>query len=186
MATLRRVPVVWSGLSGLPGLSVFYTDTADDVTTNLATFFSSVSNRFPNGLSWSCAGSGDLISDVTGQITGLWTGGTPFTQTGSGGATAYAAGTGAFVRWDTSTILSGRRLRGRTFLCPLLASAYQADGSIDNSVLSALQTNANTLVAAAKLRIWHRPDPGFVGGTSAAVTAAVLPDKVTSLKSRRS
>lgn len=185
MVDLRRVPVVWSGLTGLPGLSVFYTFDPDDVTTNLATFFSAISNRFPNGLTWSCAGSGDTIESTTGHLSGSWTGGTPFSQTGSGGATGYAAGVGTFLIWQTPQIIGTRRLKGRTFLVPLLSTEYQSDGSINAATNTTFQTAANTLVGTAKLVVWHRPDPGGSNGLAVTTTAATLPDRVTSLRTRR-
>jgi len=185
MASLRRIPVTWSGLTGLPGLSVFYADMATDAGANLATFFSSVSNRFPNGLSWSTPASGDVISDATGAITGAYTGATVISQTGSGGATAYAAGVGVAITWQTAGIINGRRLKGRTFMCPILASEFQTDGTITAAALTTLGTAAGVLVTADVLKIWHRPTPGGTDGISSAVVGYSIADRVTALRSRR-
>lgn len=185
MADLRRVEVVWSGAWGLPGVSVFYSADPDDATAGLAAFFSSISNRFPNSLTWSCGTSGDTVDVATGTLTGEWTGGTAINQTGSGGTGAYAAGTGAYVQWGTPLIVGGRRLKGRTFLAPLLASEYQADGSITAACLTTLNTAAATLEALGKIVIWHRPSPGGSNGIAATVTSGNVPDQVTSLKTRR-
>lgn len=185
MPDLRKIPVVWNGLTGLPGVSVFYSADPDDPTVALGAFFSAISNRFPNGLTWSCAGSGDTVDVATGVLTGSWTGGTPFSQSGSGGATAYAAGCGAYVKWGTPLVVDGRRVKGRTFLAPILTSEYQSDGTITSACLTTLQTAANTLEATGLLVVWHRPSPGGSNGIAATIDSATVPDQVTSLRSRR-
>lgn len=185
MPSLRRVEVTWTGLTGLPGLSVFYTDAASDVTTNLGTFFNAIKGAFPTGLSWSIPSTGDEVDVATGLLTGSWTGGTAATVA-AGPNTPYAAGVGAFIRWGTPLIIGGRRLKGRTFLAPLLSSLYDASGTIDNANLGTLQSAASTLAAAGKLVTWHRPSTlAPSGGASATITSAQVPDQVTWLKTRR-
>jgi hypothetical protein len=186
MADLRKVLVTWNGATGLPGLSVFYTLAADDVTTNLGTFFTAIKALFPNGMSWTIPAAGDQISDNSGQLTGGWVGGTAATITATGG-TSYAAGTGTFVQWGTSIIVNNRRLKGRTFLAPLSTTQYDTDGTILTAAVTTLNTNLATLVGAGKLRVFHRPPKHtFSGGTSAVITSGVCADKTTSLRTRRS
>lgn len=186
MATLRKVLVTWSGLNGLPGLSVFYTAAADDATANLGTFFGAIKAFFPGSLSWSIPAAGDEISDVTGQLVGGWSGGTSSSTSGTGG-TSYASGTGTYMQWGTATIVNGRRLKGRTFLAPMSTTQYDTDGTMNNTSVATINTAAATLVATNKLRIFHRPLTGtFTGGTSDVVTSGVCADKVTSLRTRRS
>ena len=185
MASLRKVIVTWNGSTGLPGVSVFYSAAADDATANLGTFFTAIKTLFPSSLSWSIPAAGDEISDASGQLVGGWSGGTSASITGSGGA-SYAAGTGSYVQWGTATILSGRRLKGRTFLCPLTTSTYDSDGTITAAANTTINGALTTLVATNKLRIFHRPPVGTsAGGMSDVVTSGVLSDKVTSLKTRR-
>jgi len=185
MTTLRRVRVTWTGLTGLPGISTFYTLGTDDVTTNLATFFSSISNRFSASLTWSCPSTGDTIEDSTGALNGAWVGGTAFSQTGSGGTSAYAAGTGAMIFWGTGTIVGRRRLKGRTFLAPINSAEYSSSGTISAAALTTLSAASATLVGTGKLRVWHRPPKGGSTGSNGLVTGATVPSFVTSLKSRR-
>jgi len=185
MADLRRVEVVWQGLAGGSGLSVFYTPFGVDATADLQTFFGAIKSRFPTGQSWSCQGSGDVISDATGAIVGGWTAGTTWSDSGSAGAVAYAAGVGAFVRWGTGTIVGGRRLKGRTFLTSIEAVNYDGQGTIVAACLTNFNTAAGVLAATGKLMIWHRPSPGGSDGSSGAVTSGSVPDKVTWLQTRR-
>jgi hypothetical protein len=166
-------------------VSVFYTNFGSDATVELATFFNALRTSFPNVVSWSIPNAGDVIDETTGQITGAWIGGTAAGIVASG-VGAYAAGTGLYVRWQTAGIVGGRRVKGRTFLVPLLASLYQSDGTITDSTLTAINTAANNLVLAGKLRIWHRPTtPGGSDGSAFTITSAQGPDKVTSLRTRR-
>jgi hypothetical protein len=102
--------------------------------------------------------------------------------TGSGAAN-YAAGCGAYVNWLTSGIANGRRVKGRTFMAPLINSAYDG-GTILNANLTTLQTAATALVTAGNTVVWHRPVNG-AGGSSYQPASALVPDQVTSLRTRR-
>lgn len=185
MATIRRCYITWNGLTGLPGLSVFYAPSGVDPTGDLATFFSTIKANFPTGLTWQIPNGGDELDDTNGVLTGGWAG-TPSTVSATGSATSWAAGVGAYVNWNTTAVVNGRRVRGRTFLCPLVASAYDNSGTILAAALSTFQTAATALTAGGKTVIWHRPGSVSGGpGSSAAINAAVVPDQVTSLRTRR-
>lgn len=182
---INRVPVQWNTGPGGAGVSVFYSNFGVDMTVELGTFFNAIRAFFPTAVSWSVPSSGDILDEVSGLITGAWIGGTPVSITGSG-ATAYAAGTGCYVRWQTAGIANGRRVKGRTFLVPLLTSCYQTDGTIFDSNLATMQTASTALANSGKMRIWHRPsNRGANNGNAFSVTAAIGPDRVTSLRSRR-
>lgn len=185
MASLWRIPVVWSGLGGLPGVSVFYGAPAGSLVSDLKTYFTGLVTSCPSGLSWQIPTSGDVIDDATGTLTGGWTdsGGGVVSATGTG---AYAAGTGFFTRWQSNIIVNGRRLRGRTFIAPITAANFQSDGTILNSSVVTYQTLADALITGADLMIWHRPtNPGGTDGESHNATSAQVVDRVTSLRSRR-
>jgi hypothetical protein len=89
------------------------------------------------------------------------------------------------VRWQTSGIVNGRRVKGRTFLVPLINTTY-GSGVIGAGTVSAIQSAADTFVASAgaDMRIWHRPTAG-AGGIAYPITAAVVPNLATVLRSRR-
>lgn len=186
MAVLRKIPVVWSGIGALPGLSVFYAPFGTDAGANLNTFFIAIKALFPPGMTWTVPTSGDTITDSTGLITGAWTGGSGGITTANGSG-VYAAGTGAYVNWQTASIVGTRRLKGRTFLCPLTSGSYAASGTIVSTSQTTLQNAATTLAASGNLLIWHRPTtPGGSNGSSGTVVGALVPTQVTSLRSRRS
>lgn len=182
---LRKVPVAWTTGIGGTGVSVFYSLESVDVTAELGTFFNAIKSLFPGPVTWQVPNSGDTIENATGLITGGWSGGTAATIIGGGGAT-YVAGTGAFVRWQTSQIRDGRRMRGRTFLCPLTTGSFDSSGTLTDGNVTQMQTAATALAGSGKLIIWGRPrGPGASDGQAGLVTAGQVPDKVTSIRSRR-
>jgi hypothetical protein len=165
---------------------VFYSNDTDDATASLGVFFNAIKALFPTAVSWSIPAAGDKLEATTGVLTGSWAGGSAASIAGTGGGT-YAAGTGAYVRWYTNTIRAGRKFYGRTFFVPLISAVYDNDGTITAPNLTIFQNASNALVTAAKCVVWGRPSaPGAADGLFAGFTAAVVPDKVTSLRSRRS
>jgi hypothetical protein len=189
MAGLPRVNVAWQQWPGAPGVSVFYLAESSDLAASVAAIramFNAVATLLPSGLTITVPGSGDIINDGTGAITGAWSSGTtPAVVTGSG-AGAYAGNAGAVIHWLTTTVVNGRRLRGRTFLVPLISSAYDTSGSISTAALSTISAAAQGLVDAANSDhvVWHRPT-GFAAGSSAIVSSIRVPDLAVSLRSRR-
>jgi hypothetical protein len=186
---MERVRVTWATGAGGTGLSTFYfvDGTAAAGTAALGNFFAAQANWCPAAVSWTVPANGDVLSPTTGLLTGVWSGGTPSTHTGSGTLLNYAAGTGAYVRWITAGIVTGHRVQGRTFICPIGNGAYDSSGSIDNTVLASMQTAASSFLTAVSddLVIWSRPKTGTTGSQHPVVSTTV-PDKVTSLRSRRS
>lgn len=186
MAAMNRVRVPWNGLGGLPGLSTFYFDvTSTTAVAAVFALFNTIKAKFPAPLSWSVPGSGDQIDGANGNLIGTWT------MAGSGtvnavNTAAYAAGCGARIKWQTATIIGGRRVIGSTFLVPLLAAEYDSGGTINDTDLASMQTAVDTFAAGGDLYVWHRPtSPGASDGVSVPVTSGIILDKVSTLRSRR-
>lgn len=186
MANIRRIEVVWSGLTGLPGVSIFHAgDTAAGMTALLRTYFNSIADQFPIGLSLSFPSQGELINDANGEVVGTWTDVPVTSVTGTGGLN-YAAGVGTYTRWLTAGVVEGRRVQGRTFLCPLASTAYDSSGTLTTATVTDLQTAAQVLTdATPDLLIWSRGSETDPTGTSFQVVATAQPDKVSWLRSRR-
>jgi hypothetical protein len=101
------------------------------------------------------------------------------------GSSVYAAPTGARISWETSSIVAGRRVRGKTFLVPLVATVYEADGTLAAAFRTNLQTAANNMLAALttagqNLVVWSPTT-----STISEVASATIPDQATVLRSRR-
>jgi hypothetical protein len=76
---------------------------------------------------------------------------------------------------------AGREIRGRTFVVPMATNAYDTDGTLAASTVSAFQTAANTvLTAAPTFRVWSRK-----GALAATCSSALAVDKAVVLRSRR-
>lgn len=185
---MERIRVEWAGLSGLPGVSTFYAvPTVPTAYAAVHAFFEQVRYFLPSSLTLSFPSSGDLIEDSTGAIVGTWsTTGLP-ALSGSGATTNHAAGVGAYVNWNTAGVSPGnRRIKGRTFITGLSTTYFDASGTIENTARATIETEANDMVAAADFRIWSRPSAAGAGdGASWIVNSATVPDRVTSLRSRR-
>lgn len=187
MADVARIRVVLSTGVGGAGVATYYCDPADlGGRTALGTFYTAWGAGMPPVFTWNIPASGDTIESTTGTLTGGWTSGSTITGTATG-SSAYAGGTGTYIRWDTGAVVGGRRLRGRTFMVPMSAATYDGNGNIVDATLASLQTATNTLVTNSSFVIWHRPStPGGSDGSTHLVTSGTCIDKVTSLRTRRS
>lgn len=184
---IARIPVVWSGLPGLPGLSVFYSlgTGSSAAVADLVTFFGAIKAKFPPGLSWTIPSSGDLLIAEDGSLSGSWSGASGSTVSSTGTSATYAAGVGARVSWSSDVIVGRRRLKGRTFLVPLTSDNYQSNGTMNDATVTSFQAAADAVVAGGNLRIWARPSRGGSDGAIGPVMAAIVPDEVSVLRSRR-
>jgi len=187
MAGIAKIPVVWSGVTGLPGVSVFYSLGTDAVAAVAAlnTWFGQIKTLVPSAVTFQTPSDGDIVDETTGTLLSDFTGASGSSITGTGGSGSYAAGVGFRVRWGTSGIENGRRVVGSTFIVPVLGSIYDTSGTIANASVSDVQGWSNTLVSAAVLRVWHRPSPGGSDGSAYPFMSASVPDKVATLRSRR-
>lgn len=183
--SLHRLAIEWNGLTGLPGVSVVHLPDTSTDNGAWADFFTAIASRYPNGMSWRIPAGGDVIDEVTGDLTGTWAGlEAAQTVVGTGGNSPYGAGVGASVRWETGVISGGSRVRGRTFLTHLLSTVYDASGTIDAVVLTQIQNAATALAATGAVAVWRRPIVGRVGSAHVA-TGATVRDKVAWLSTRR-
>lgn len=171
-----------------------------DVSTaveSVSKFWQSIAPMLPPSVHITPERVGDTIEDTTGALTGSWVGGVVTASVGGAGG-AYSAPTGAVVTWLTTTVLDGKRVRGRTFVVPLAGVDYEADGTLAVGTLSGLQAPAAQLILeqSASFVIWHRPfkgraatatrpaRPAHLGGHG-LVTASRVPDLAAVLRSRR-
>lgn len=188
MTDLARVRVAWQGWPGSPGVSTFYL--ANSPTQlhidAIRAFFNSLAGSLPTGLTITVPASGDIIDDASGLIVNSWAVVTPPTVVTGTGAGNYAGNAGAVCHWLTSTVLNRRRIRGRTFLVPLVSTAYDTAGSLSSTLITSISAAAATLTSAlgTNFRVWHRPANG-AAGTNGTVTGFRVPDLAVSLRSRR-
>jgi len=185
VATLRRINVAWVGATGLPGVSVFYAPSAVDAGADLFTFFTAIKGLIPAVVTITVPTSGDTVDENTGVISSGWSSGTGGAIACTGGGN-YWSGVGAYINWATNTVVGRRRLKGRTFIAPLTINQSDSNGTLLAAAVTTLQGAANTLAASGHISIWHRnTSVGATDGVAATVASALVPDQVTSLRTRR-
>jgi hypothetical protein len=193
MATMWRVTADWSGGKIGTGFTNHYftggTSTPQQCADATKAFFSSalsVGNALPTGVAIAFRASVDAIEATDGGLVTSLPVTAPGTITGSGTG-PYAALAGSCVTWRTGDFLNGRRVRGRTFIVPLSGPSFQADGTIDTTILGFINTAAAGLISAApEFLVWHRPtSKGATDGSQHVVTSGTAADKAAFLTSRR-
>lgn len=185
---LQRLRCEWGG-TGVEGqgLSTFYAeaDGTQAIAVGAAGFFDQLKGIIPANTTISVPATGDLIDEVTGELTGTWGSGPTTTITGTNAGT-FAAGVGARVVWDTGAVRGGRRVRGSTFVVPLTTQQYDTSGTLIGSALLVLEAAIDAMLVQVptQMRVWSRPRP-TLGGAGVPVTGGRAPDKVSWLRTRR-
>jgi hypothetical protein len=152
-------------------------------------FFGVLLGLMPAGVTINMPTTGPRINPVNGDLVGSWIRASTSTMSGSAGTT-YAAGVGASVRWETGVVLDGHRVRGRTYLVPLVSAIFDADGTLMFSQQALILNAALATVTAmgTNMQVWHRPSTTGTPhvGSAVPVTTAAVPDRPAILRSRRS
>lgn len=185
--SIVRFTYKWEGFPGAPGYTNIYATTTDPEDVGLAfnDFIGSNPGTFPAGLEVTLMPEAEELDETTGTVTGLIpiAGGLVLTGTGT---SAWAGPAGMVVSWSTGGLVAGRRVRGRTFLVPVVSFVYGSDGTIEASALATWRADLATYLAATSGRqvIWSRPRAGLAGSAH-VVTGGRIPDMVAVLRSRR-
>jgi len=186
--TMARVNVSWQNWPGAPGVSTFYLDAAagSPDLQGIRGFFDNLKTNFPANLTFTFPRVGDTIDENTGLLNGTWDAGVQQLDVVGTGTGGYAGNAGAVVHWLTSGVARGRRVRGRTFLVPLVSLAFDSSGSLAPAQVTSLNTHSQTLIdfKPGALVVWHRPVNGS-GGAKFPVVSRRVPDLAISLRSRR-
>jgi len=190
---------MWQGFQGAPGYTKFsFMGITDASALNAAgaairQFFFAFSTQIPNLATVTVLTTVPVHEMANGLLLREEVMSTaPAVVTGAAAAgTLYSGGVGAYVTWQTSAIYAGHRVRGRSYLVPLVLGGA-ADGTLGTGTVTLLQNAANALISsqAGKFAIWSRtftepPNPTQIGGGLSTVTAAIVPDKTGILRSRR-
>jgi hypothetical protein len=198
MSSFFRVTINWTGFPGGPGFTNLFFKSAGDVAVTQAIAQEAVTKVD----AWLNTWQGDIPAVVTSRVdpnvvetneqTGAQIG---FFNTTSEaaqqgiGTGGYSAASGACINWYTNGALNGRRVRGRTFMVPLVASAFDTNGTLNDTRLALWRTNTQTLVndvSDSSLQVWHRPTVAApTSGSAHPVTSLTINDKAAILTSRR-
>lgn len=194
MATIGRILTRWAGGPSAPGLTVMNVDgsalNAQNAVNAVRAFWFSFASVIPAAYTLTVDPTVELHDQATSDLTGTSTAATPPAAVVGTGATAWAAGVGGRMDWLTGSVIDGRRARGRTFVVPMLASQYAADGTLSDTAVTTFTGYGTTLLSAlttasSPLVIWtqHKPGSGFSASTG--VTSCRFADQVAVLRGRR-
>jgi len=185
MAIVKRYVPVWTAGSGGLGTSTFhFDDAATGYAAAVRTFFSALVAELPTDVSISFPSEALLVDVASGELVGTESFAQPGSVTGTS-TQAYAAPSGARVRWQTPDFVRGRRVTGATFIVPLRNGAYDLDGTLAAAFITTLGNAANTLRGAVGMQVYSRPQAGLSNGSIHGVTGSAVPDRVAILRSRR-
>lgn len=203
MVNILRVKTRWSGFNGAPGYSVMHfrdfgtgdggggeatQEMAQAAADKVAGFFNRILDVIPATVQLDIESEVDLLESTTGELVDSYTAIGALTSQGAAGG-SYSAASGAVVNWRTSGVRNGRRVRGKTFLVPLAASAYDNEGQLTASARNTIQTAALFLVTdngPADLGVFARPTgPDATDGAWYVATSMSVPASVAILRSRR-
>jgi hypothetical protein len=178
----------WSTPLGGSGYSILNSQAssagpAQQFANQVGVFFTAIASNIPQGVTISFPEEATFHSD-NGTILEYFPIDPPETVVPAFPGD-YAGPAGLHIQWRTGTVVGGRRLLGRTFIVPLLASAFDPDGTLNPAIIAQVQDAAEDLVttstsAAAALSVWSR-----TASLVAPVTSVVVPDQATVLRSRR-
>lgn len=184
---MREILVDWATPAGGGFRTVTYWEDSASAASQraaLGAMLGSVDAFLDSNAVWLVETSGRELDEATGTLTGVWSEATA--QTGAGALAGQCVPDAAHVllRWNTSSIVGGRFVKGRSFI-PGLSTANVLDGNLALATVSGIQTALNTFVAAAPtFGVWHRPDAANPG-THAAISSATVWNEFAVLRRRR-
>lgn len=200
MAEILRVKLRWAGFGGAPGYSIFHFrdfDGAGDqngfaqgAADRVRTFANDIKGLLPYQATLTVEPDVEVIEDTNGQLVDVVSVTPPIVvnSVATAGMNMNAA-VGAVITWRTQLIRNGRRIRGRTFLVPLVSATFTDAGVIAANNLAQLNVAANSLrnaTGSPDLGVYARPSgPGATDGMWAAVTSHSIPAVGAVLRSRR-
>jgi hypothetical protein len=185
--------ITWANTSGAGGVgyTIFYGPSLSAHLTSIQSFFTNVKAYIPLAYTLTFPGSGYILNDRDGVQSGSWSATPPAAVQGTGTG-AYARAVGAVVDWRTGVLNTrGHQIVGKTFLVPLIGSAFDAGGAIGQSIATIIKGQADNFVTSAggSFYVYARHGVTKKGvpydGTSAQVKTTNVPVKGVVMRSRR-
>jgi hypothetical protein len=184
---------VWTGVSGLPGYSKFRFvgvlsgAQINSAAANIKALFDAVKSYIPAAIGIAVQASAS-VHDDDGTLQSEQAVTVLPAPTACTGAGAYSAASGALINWATGAINGGKKVRGRTFLVPVVVNAFQTDGTLLDATRTAIQNAASTFVGSTPtpaINSRKKPDNPLSGDQTSVIISAAVPDKQVVLRSRR-
>lgn len=143
--------------------------------------FEACKTRIPNEVTLTFPPEYAEIDNRSGQTIGFGAIASPAPVVGSG-SSEWAAGVGARLVWQTDTVARGRRVRGATFMVPLVLTSFTNTGLVAETTRTLLTDAWTTALGAASasnvaIGVYSRPSSSGAGDGfwSPALTVGVPP-----------
>lgn len=195
---LIRYRVTWTNWVGAPGISTHYFSTSVADFTAVRTFYNTIKDQVPLSLIFTFPTSYDIINEVDGKLSSTVATAGQAVVTSAAASAVYSATSGLLVRWNTSAVVNGNKVVGRTYFVPLAQIGYTTSGNVASATATVFQNAANALLAAYGdgLKIWARPFAGRTNvpgkkdiparvGSFATALSATVPTTPAVMRSRR-
>jgi len=185
MASLYRVRTAITGGPGGAELSTMFFDASTGTAQNAAdavrAFWNDCKNFILPAYTFAVESAVYTIDSTTGLATAA-TGTSTASVTGADASDALPPATQGLVRWGTGVFVSGRELKGKTFI-PGASEAYNTTGSPTAAYLTGINTAATNLSSAGPITfgVYSRAHHTFHEATSGSTWT-----KWAILRSRRS
>jgi hypothetical protein len=172
----REIITDWTTPSGSDFVTVTFWHTTPAVADQRqawADFLDTCATSLDDNVSWNIRTVGREMDDVTGALTDAWGDATVQSGGGANSGDVVPDASQILVRWNTSTIINSRFVRGRNFI-PGASTAAVDEGNLLAANILAISNGAAALIASANaFGVWHRPVSGAGGDFSVATTASV-------------
>lgn len=210
MADIYRVKARWAGFTGAPGYTVLHfadqfgtngdlgpatQEGALDIVTRTRAFFDAIKGTLPAPVSVTVESEVEVLDELSGRLTNSFAVASQLAVNGMSNS-SYSVASGAVINWRTAGVRKNRRVRGRSFIVPLVGSQFGTNGALLDATVAQIQDNANVLASQTgtnDLVVYARPTPAnpltgaaaIDDGEAHAVTSAAVPSKGAILTSRR-
>jgi hypothetical protein len=195
LSPIFRVRVRLDGWTGAPGLFTHYFKSPSDpavaadaltVANRVRAAWATTPGVFSNTVSLTVSPVVDVLDYTNGHLVGSFAVTPPAVINGSAGASPGPSEVAACLTWDSGSVISGRRLRGRTFVSPIQGGYTQTIGT-NSSVITGLNAVGVAMIGATPplaipLQVWKRPKkdasgailvPGSIADVMVAYTGSV-------------
>ena len=180
------ITAVWQGATGLPGYTKLRFDGELDAlaaaacAARMRAMFAAMQAWIPAAVNISWDGLAQVYGS-NGQLTGEVPYSPPANVAGVG-LGGFSAASGVCVNWLTGLFVNGKRIRGRTFLVPLV-ECFEGNGTLSSGAVSGISQAAADLAGGTPgLVVASRSGGGFI---TAPVAGVSVPDRAAVLRSRR-
>ena len=211
MTVIARVKLEWTGFNGGPGYSIFHMrdfglqDVGNWTNVEAAAAAAKV-EAWADGVRSIVAppvrlkvlSDVEIINEQNGELENVVNAGIRNQmQNPAPGVGGYSGASGAVVTWRTAGVRNGRRIKGRTFIVPCYAAAFQEDGTLSPAARLQLEASSQNLIAAEgtpDMGVYARPVKTKNPDGSTTITAdgqwffctsVSVPDMAAVLRSRR-